>query len=269
MQRSEIINELGKPKRIEMLKRLKKGIHCLRELTGNGVSSSTVSRILRWMCDNGIAYKQKEEYKLTGFGVAIEKLISAIRDISDYSEELITLPEFMDFLTPEIIAGIHNLKKCKVMHVEEALEIGLYHLANSKRYGLYIDKIIDYDVYKLMAKKNLEGVEERVISTWNTVFDRTSTFRRAISDLDLSERELDIIAEKVQIRIYDTPIQLGVIDGEIGILQLNDVIDRIYVSHDRDFIRWCEYLFWFIWQRSKPVDIKKIVEEVKAQKGFV
>ncbi len=269
MQTSEIINELGKPKRIKILRRLKRGIYCLSDLSDNSISLATVSRILKWMCKRGIAFRKDEKCRLTGFGIAIEKLFSAIEDVSAFKEELLNLAEFIDFLPPEIIAGMHYLKKSKIMSVEEALSVGLTYLANSKNYGLYIDKIIDYNVYKMMAKKNLEGVEERVISTKNTIFDRTSTFRRAIRDLDLSKEELDIIAEKVQIRIYDTPIQLGVIDGEIGILQLNDVIDRIYVSNDRDFIRWCEYIFWYIWQRSKPVDIRKIVEEVKAQKGFV
>lgn len=265
----DFLIELGRSKKLQIIERLRERSMSLKELAANnGLSISTVSRNVKWLCNRGILYKHKRKCKLTGFGVAVEKLLRVLVDIERIKEDIRDLPDFIDFLPPEIIAGAHLLNRCRVMSVEEALNIGLSYLIRSEKYGLYIDKIIDYDIYKMMVLKNLEGVSERVISTRSTILDRTSTFRRALMDLDLSEKELDIVADKVQIRIYDTPIQLGVIDGKIGILQLNDRIDRIYVSDDEDFIRWCEYFFWFLWRKSEPVDVKKIIEEIKARKGF-
>ncbi len=265
----DLLTELGKSKKLQIIEKLRERSMSLKELANyNGLSVSTVSRNIRWLCDWGIIYRHKNKCKLTGFGVTIEKLLRVLKDIEEFKEDIQDLPGFIDLLPPEIVAGMHLLRKCKVMNVEEALNVGLSHLINSKQYGLYVDKIIDYDIYKIMVLKNLEGVSERVISTRGTILNRTSTVRRVLMNMNLSEKDLDIVADKVQIRIYDTPIQLGVIDGKIGILQLNDRIDRIYVSHDKDFIRWCEYIFWFLWQRSEPFDLKKMIEEIKVQKGF-
>uniref|UniRef100_A0A7C3YMZ0 ArsR family transcriptional regulator n=1 Tax=Geoglobus ahangari TaxID=113653 RepID=A0A7C3YMZ0_9EURY len=263
------LTELGKSKKLRIIEKLRECSMSLKELADwNGLSVPTVSRNIRWLCDQGIVCRHENKYQLTGFGVAIEKLLRALMDIKEFKEEIRELPGFIELLPPEILAGMHLLRKCKVMSVEDALNVGISHIINSKQYGLYVDKIIDYNIYKIMVLKNLEGVSEKIISTRDTIFSRTSTIRRVLMDMDLSEDELDIVAEKVQIRIYDTPIQLGVIDGKIGIIQLNDRIDRIYVSNDKDFIRWCEYLFWFLWQRSEPFDIKKMIKEIKVQKGF-
>ncbi len=265
-----LMRELGNQGRIEILRRLREkpcGVGDITEI--NGISFSTASRVMSKLESLDIAERSDGKYRLTGFGVAVEKILSSLECVYEYRNDILELSEFISLLPSGFVAGFHNLKKATVMDVETALGIGVEAVAKAKNYGLYVDKVISYNVYRLMAEKNLQGVSERVISNYETLFGRKSTFRKVLMDMDLCREEYEIIKNKAEIRVLDTPIQLGVIDGKLGILQLNDRTDRIYVSEDRDFIRWCEYLFWYLWERAESVELGKIVEEVMAEKGLV
>ncbi len=265
-----LIRELGNQGRIEILRKLKNKDCSIADITEiDGVSLSTASRILSKLEGLDIVEKSNGKYRLTGFGVAVEKILTSLECVYEYRDDILELSEFISVLPSGFVAGFHNLKRATVMDVESALRIGIDAVANARDYGLYVDKVISYDVYRLMAEKNLEGVSERVISNHETLFGRRSMFKKVLMDMDLCKEEYEIIKNKVEIRILDTPIQLGVIDGRLAVLQLNDRTDRIYVSSDRDFIRWCEYLFWYLWERAENAEWGKIVDEVMVEKGLV
>ncbi|WP_456371265.1 ArsR family transcriptional regulator [Geoglobus sp.] len=269
MDARELIRELSQQGRIEILRNLRDSSKSAAELSKmDGLSPSTASRALSRLSEFGVVERDNGTCRLTGFGVAIEKLLSVVEHLYDFREDIMAIPEFISILPPGFVAGFHNLRKARVVSLDEAFEIGVEKIANSKSYGLYVDKVISYDIYKLMAEKNLEGVEERVISNHATVFDRASTFRKVLTDMNLSAEEYDVIASRVQVRVFDTPIQMAIIDGEFAFLQLNDNLDRFYVSEDRNFIRWCEFLFWYLWEISEDARFPEIVREVKAEKGF-
>lgn len=269
MDAKDLIRELSQQGRIEILRNLRDEPLPSSELAKlDGLTPATTSRALSKLTEFGVVERDNGVCRLTGFGVAIEKLLSVVEHMYEYREDIMAIPEFISQLPPGFVAGFHNLRKARVMSLDEVLEIGVERIASSKKYGLYIDKVISYDVYKIMVERNLAGVEERVISNHATVFGRASTFRQVLMDMDLTAEEYDIIASKVEVRILDTPIQMGVIDGEFALLQLNDTVDRFYVSEDRDFVRWCELLFWYLWERSEDAGFSKIVNEVKAEKGF-
>ena len=269
MDAKDLIRELSQQGRIEILRNLREKPLSPSELSRlDGLTPATTSRALSKLTEFGVVERDNGTCRLTGFGVAIEKLLSVVEHLYDYREDIMAISEFISLLPPGFVAGFHNLRKAKVMSLDEAFELGVERIANSKKYGLYIDKVISYEVYRIMAERNLAGVEERVISNHATVFGRASTFREVLRDMNLTAEEYDIIASKVQVRIFDTPIQMGVIDGEFALLQLNDTVDRFYVSEDRNFIRWCEYLFWYLWEISRDAGFPEIVREVKAEKGF-
>ncbi len=269
MEIGSLIRELGKSGRLEIIKSLRKSAKMVSELEVERMTSSTLSRTLSKLAEYDIIKKENGKCMLTGFGVAVEKLLTSIEGLFELRHDIIDLQEFLEMLPPGFIAGFHNLRNAEVISIEKALEIGVSSIANAKRQGLYIDKVISYSLYRLMAEKNLEGVEERVISNYETIMDRTSTLKKVLIDMDLKPEEYDLIAEKVQIRILDTPIQLGVIDGSAALLQLNDTLDRFYYSRDKNFVRWCEYLFWYLWEKAEIVDIRKLVEEIKEEKGLI
>ncbi len=265
-----LIRELGNQGRIEILRKLKEepcGVADIAET--DGISFSTASRIMSKLENLDIVERFNGRYRLTGFGVAVEKILFSLECVYEYRNDILDLSEFITLLPPGFVAGFHNLKKAEVMDIERALEIGVREIMNARTYGLYVDKVISYDIYRLMAEKNLEGVSERVISNHETLFGRRSMFKKVLMDMDLCREEYEIIKSKVEIRILDTPIQLGVIDGNLAVLQLNDRTDRIYVSRDRDFVRWCEYLFWYLWEKAENAEWGKIIDEVMIEKGFV
>jgi len=264
-----LMKELGNQGRLEILKKLRNKSCGISEIAvEDGLSFSTVSRIMSKLENLDIVERFNGKYRLTGFGVAVEKILSSLENVFDYREDILDLADFISTLPPGFVAGFHNLRKAKVMDVEEALGVGTDAIANAKNYGLYIDKVISYDIFKLMALKNLEGVSEKVISNHETLYGRKSTFKKVLLDLDLTKEEYEIIKNKAEVKVLDTPIQLGVIDGELGVFQPNDRTDRIYVSKDRDFIRWCEFLFWYLWDKAKDAEWGKIVDEVMAEKGL-
>ncbi|WP_456478722.1 helix-turn-helix domain-containing protein [Geoglobus ahangari] len=270
MDAKDLIRELSQQGRIEILRNLRGSPRSPSELSKmDGLTLSTASRALNRLSEFGVVERDDHRCRLTGFGVAIEKILSVIEHLYEYREDIMALQDFIAILPPGFVAGFHNLRKAKVMSLEEAFEVGVEKIASSKRYGLYIDKVISHDLYRVMAERNLAGVEERVISNHATIHGRANTFKKVLMDMDLTAEEYDTIASKVRVRVFDTPIQLGIIDGEFALLQLNDTLDRFYVSDDRDFVRWCEYLFWYLWERSEDANFPKIVEEVKAEKGLV
>ena len=265
-----LIRELGNPGRIEILRKLKEKSCGVGDIAGmDGVSVSTASRIMSKLESLDIVERYYNgRYRLTGFGVAVEKMLSSLECVYEYRGDIIELSEFISLLPPEFVAGFCNLKKAEVMDVEDAINAGVEAIKNANNYGLYVDKVISYEIYRVMAEKNLEGVSEKVISNHETLFGRRSMFKRVLMEMELCKEEYEIIKNKAEIRVLDTPIQLGVIDGNLAILQLNDRTDRLYVSSDRDFIRWCEYLFWYLWERAENAEWSKIVDMVMAEKGF-
>ncbi|MBE8539039.1 ArsR family transcriptional regulator [Geoglobus acetivorans] len=242
-----ISKELVKEDKVRILESLMDKPCSFREILNiNGYAPSTLSRTLTIFEDEGLVRREGEKYCLTGAGLAFLKVIDVIKAVYEFKDDINGVPEFVELLPPGFLAGIHNLRRAEVMDIESALKLGVERIAEAKEYGLYVDKVISYDVYKLMVEKNLQGVEERVISNRETLYGRGSTFRKVLQDMDLTKDEYELVKRKVHVKVFDTPIQLGVIDGEFAILQLNDRVDRFYVSEDKRFITWCEYLFTYL-----------------------
>lgn len=269
MEFSRVAREIFRENRLLLLSKLSEGKMSFSEIVKvNGWAPSTVSRTLSQLENEGLVRRDDGEYSITGTGKAILKLYESLSAIYEFREDLNSIPEFVDILPQGFLAEIRSLRYAEVMDLDTAFEIGAGRIASAKHFGLYIDKVISYDIYKLMVQKNLEGVSEKVISTHDTLFGRGSTFRQVLRDMNLSKEEYELIKSKVEVRVFDTPIQLGIIDGEFALLQLNDRTDRFYVSEDRRFVKWCSYLFWHLWDMAEDARFDKIVEEVMAEKGF-
>ena len=58
----DLLTELGKSKKLQIIEKLRERSMSLKELANyNGLSVSTVSRNIRWLCDWGIIYRHKNK----------------------------------------------------------------------------------------------------------------------------------------------------------------------------------------------------------------
>ncbi|ADC66169.1 hypothetical protein Ferp_2032 [Ferroglobus placidus DSM 10642] len=134
-----------------------------------------------------------------------------------------------------------------------------------REYGLYIDRIINYDIYKLMVNLNLQGASEKVISSRDTLKDRLETIRQVLIDMDLSKKELKIVRDKIEIRVYDTPLLLGVLDGKLVYFQYYHTYSPMFRSENKEVVDWCESVFYYFWKRASPVDVKGMIDGLIAE----
>ncbi len=264
------LKELSLPNRLEILKLLREkpqniaGIQ--RELESNGrcVPVSTVSRCVNILANNKVVKKSEDGiFSLTGLGYLIVDFISFFNEISPLYEYLWDADDFLRVLPREFKIGLPKLKRAEVEPDPYAAIIkGVEVIKRAKNYGKYIDRIISYEIYQVMLKKNLEGVSEKVISSRDTLKRRIETFLKVIEDENLSKEEVELVKSKVEIRVLDLPFQLGVIDGKYVFFQLLKEKSEVpvFLSNDGELVMWAERLFDYFWNIAEPFDIASVID---------
>ncbi len=265
MNLGEIIKELGRPCRIEVLEVLccqpanLTKIHESLRKRGCNISISGLVRCLNKLVKLRIVEKIDDGcYCITGLGALIYDVLFRMDDLMNWKEIIEDALELMAILPTELKLGLSNLGKAETVWDQYAIVKMAFEAAiNARRWGKYIDRLVDYEVFRLMIRNNLKGVDEKVISSTDTLQSRIETFIKALKDEGLDRDEIEYVKRKVEVRVLDLPFQLGVIDGEIALFQIlkGDKIPPAFVSKDRDFVKWAEMIFDHFWKIAKPVRI--------------
>jgi predicted transcriptional regulator len=223
------------------------------------MSISGLARCLNALMNLNLVGRTNDgRYYVTGLGILIFDIITKVDDIFTYWHELVDATEFMQILPTDLKLGLANLKKAEVEWDQyRIIQKAFDAAANARRWGKYIDRIVDYDIFRIMLRNNLKGVSEKVISSTDTLEKRVETFIQVIIDEGLTRDEIEYVKTKVELRVLDLPFQLGVIDGEIALFQILrlEKISPAYISRDKDFIDWANRVFDYFWNIAKPVRI--------------
>lgn len=266
-----MMHELTIPIRIEILNVLKdrtlKLSSIYKELNEKRLNTplSTVSRHIKALHELGLLRKSEGKYTISGTGMFLHDLIVQLDDIRVW-DEIYNSNEFVALLPNELKLGLSTLKNAETERdIYTAIFKAFEAVENAKSWGKYIDRIIHYDIFKIMILKNLEGVSEKVISSRDTLERRIEMVLKAIIDLNLDKIELEIVKSKCEIRVMDLPVQLGVIDGEVAFFQILKKNENtpVYISRDKKCIKWVNDLFDYFWQRAEPFDLSKHIDSLK------
>jgi len=264
------LKELSLPNRLEILRLLREKprniANIQRELESKGrcIPVSTVSRCINTLANNKVVKKNGDgSFSLSGLGYLIVDFLSFFNELSPIYGHLWDADEFMKILPRELKVGLTNLKNAEIepdpyAAVIKAVEV----IKRSKTHGKYIDRIISYEVYQVMLRKNLEGVSEKVISSSDTLERRIETFLKVIEDENLCEEELELVKSKVEIRVLDLPFQLGVIDGKYVFFQILKEKSEapVFLSTDKEFVIWAERVFDYFWNIAEPFDVASVID---------
>jgi predicted transcriptional regulator len=224
-------------------------------------STSTISRCLKSLSNCRLVKKNGGKYELTGIGYLVADYFSNIEQILSLWELLHDSGEFMRVLPIELKPGLAYLCNAEVepdpyAAVMKAVE----DLKKAKKYGKYIDRIVSYEVFQIMWLKELEGVRDYVIIPNNEdiIRRKSEVAAQSLKDLGLSSDELEYIIHNFgEVRLMDTPFQLGIIDGEVVYLQMfqrEKTETPVFISRDKKCVEWGEKVFDYFWELAEPFD---------------
>jgi predicted transcriptional regulator len=223
------------------------------------MSISGLARSLNTLMNLNLVGKTNDgRYYVTGLGILIFDIVTKIDDIFKYWYELVDATELMQIFPVDLKLGLANLKNADIEWDQyRIIQKAFDAAANAKMWGKYIDRIVDYDIFRIMLRNNLKGVSEKVISSTDTLKKRVETFIQVIIDEGLTRDEIEYVKTKVELKVLDLPFQLGVIDGEIALFQIvrHGKISPAFISRDGDFIDWANRVFDYFWKIAKPVRI--------------
>ncbi len=263
----ELIKECLNPWRYQILLLLSKRKYKFSEMVKElNAPKSTISRALSRLEELEMVRKQGEVYEISSYGDLILATFENLVESFEFEEEIKKAEEFLKMLPPYLKHGFPLvLRFSEKFEFLDGVIRGLEDLSRVREYGLYIDRIINYDIYKLMVNLNLQGASEKVISSRDTLRDRLETIRQVLVDMDLSKKEMRIVRDKIEIRVYDTPLLLGVLDGELVYFQYYHTYSPMFRSENKEAVEWCENVFYYFWKRASPVDVKGMIDELIAE----
>ncbi len=263
----DLIRECLNPWRYQVLVLLSKRRYRFSEIVSElKAPRSTISRALSKLEELGMVRRKGEIYEISVYGDLILSTFKSILEFFELGEETVKAEEFLRMIPPYLKYGFPIvIKSAEKYEFFDGVMRGLEDLSKVRNYGLYIDRIINYDIYKLMVNLNLQGASEKVISNRETIKERLETIKQVLIDMNLSEKELRIVREKIEIRVYDTPLLLGVLDGKVAYFQYHHTYSPMFRSEDKEVVDWCEKVFYYFWKKAEPVDVKGMIDSVIAE----
>ncbi|AGK60342.1 hypothetical protein Asulf_00310 [Archaeoglobus sulfaticallidus PM70-1] len=258
-----VLKEASLPKRIEMLEIIRdsgeNGIEHskLNELVKNGLGlpPSTFYRSLNNMFSLGLIRKDDDKIYLTPIGTLLIDAIQCINDLLEF-EYLDIASAFVLTIPPEMRFGVRYIKECKKVDITETSRLVYDLIAGVEKGGKYIDRIIDPDLYALMLKKRKECATEKVISSVDTVIPRLNAEIEAAKKTNFDRDTIEELEEKLEIKVLDLPLQLGVIDERIGVIMFlkDKYFTPIFITEDKKAVRWMDSVFDYYWDMAEPLD---------------
>lgn len=271
---TELIHELTIPVRFEILSILKNKALKLSSICDElnskklNISLSTLLRHVKTLHELGLIRKTEGKYVISGTGMFLYDLICQLNDICVWND-ICNSEEFISVIPNELRLGLSTLKDAEIERdIYTAIFRAFEAVENAKSWGKYIDRIIHYDIFKVMIQKNLNGVTEKVISSRDTLDKRVNMILNAIRDLGLSKDEMEVVKSNCELKVLDLPIQLGVVDGEIAFFQLLNMrggpcyVAPVYISRSKKCIKWANNLFDYFWQKAEPFDLSVHIDSL-------
>jgi len=100
----------------------------------------------------------------------------------------------------------------------------------------------------------LRGAVYSLIFSERVINEKISTILQAFKELRLRDEEIKISQSRVEYRVLDTPIQLGLMDRKLGIIILSrGVLSPFFVLEEKRKILWLESVFEYYWDIAKPL----------------
>jgi len=258
----QIIKALSLHGRTEILKSLAEGMLSSSELRKKvSTPTSTVSRCLKTLSDCHLIKKNGKNYELTGAGYLIADYLSNIEQILSLWEYICDAGEFIKVLPMELKPGLAYLCTAEVEPDPYAAVLrAMEDMKKARRYGKYIDRIVSYEIFWVMAEKNLEGVNDYAISPPNVTGRKLELCHQIFRDMNITAEELERLMDATQVRLLDLPFQLAVIDGKVIYLQIfqgERTETPFFISRDKKCIEWGERVFDYFWELAEPFDVSE------------
>lgn len=228
-----------------------------KKMRDNGIRIpiSTVYRAINNLNSAGVIEKRNGEIFLTPAGIFFSDAISSLKRLLSF-EYLELATDFLLSLPPELRFGIHHLSDCEKVDFIKARELSIEVLSSIREGGLYIDRVVDPELFYLMIEKRLNGAIEKVISAEEVIFQKIEAEISALRMINLEREVVREIEERIEVKVKTLPIQMGVIDRRIGIIMLihGNHFSPFFVTKERRAVRWLESVFNYFWDIAKPLD---------------
>jgi predicted transcriptional regulator len=228
-----------------------------KKMRDNGIRIpiSTVYRAINNLNSAGVIEKKNGEIFLTPAGIFFSDAINSLKRLMGF-EYLELATDFLLSLPPELRFGIHHLSECEKVDFIRARELSTEVLSSIREGGIYIDRVVDPELFHLMIEKRLDGAVEKVISGEEVLFQKIEAEISALKMINLEKDVIREIEERVEVRVKTLPLQMGVIDRRIGVIMLiqGNHFSPFFVTKERGAIRWLESVFNYYWDIAKPLE---------------
>ncbi len=218
--------------KFEIIKKLFEGPKTHGELCKSlNFSPPTISRTMKNFCDCGIVCRDGNKFKLTGFGYFVAEYLTNLEELTKTCSFLRFSVSFAKSIPVELKPGMIRLKSAKRIYSSEEVIEGIIRDTENMKRGMYIIRVNVNDIFNAIRNRCLNGAEAKVI---------------------LPERKFEK-CENVEIRYFNPPLQLAVIDGRIAYLHVipDESFNPVfYVCKDRKCVKWVECLFDHFWENS-------------------
>ncbi|MBO8183292.1 MAG: hypothetical protein H0Z28_10970 [Archaeoglobus sp.] len=222
---------------------------------GLKLPTSTIYRAINNLQSAGILDKKSGEVALTPTGIFFADAVNCMRKLMNF-EYIDFATDFLLSLPPELRFGIHYLSECEKVDFIKARELGISVLSTIQDGGVYIDRVVDPELFHIMIERRLDGATEKVISGEEVLFQKIDAEIAALKIANLSKDVVRKIESQVEIRVKTLPLQMGIIDRRIALIMLinGNRFSPFFVTEDRKAIRWLESVFSYYWDIAKPLD---------------
>jgi len=261
---SKILKELGLTRRIDILRflrcqaALQRHIRRHLESLNHNVSTGGLSKCLNGLANLGLVERVEDGYAITAWGMLVYDIVVGLKRLCTIKDELIDAEGFMEIVPTDLKMGLTYLTEAEVERdVYVAVSRAMDDIKRAKSWAKYICNIHECTIFKTLVRNHVRGVKERMISSKDTLDTKIDLLLTAIVEEGLDESEISLVMENFELRVFDAPVQLAVIDGRIAYVQIqkHERHSPVFYSDDRNFVRWANALFDFFWDIAKPVEI--------------
>jgi predicted transcriptional regulator len=222
---------------------------------GLDLPTSTVYRAINNLQAAGVIERRNGEISLTPRGIFFAEAVDCIKKLMDF-EYIELATDFLLSLPSDLRFGVHHLSEFEKIDFMDLRTFCVNTLRGIRRWGIYIDRIADPELFHIMIERRLNGATEKVISAEDVIFQKIDAEIAALKIANLGKEEVRKIEELVEIRVKTLPIQMGVIDGEVGVIMLvqGKRFSPFFVTKNRRAIRWLENVFAYYWDTATPLE---------------
>ncbi|MBO8183229.1 MAG: transcriptional repressor [Archaeoglobus sp.] len=260
-----LLKEVSLPYRLKIIECLKDGIEDGKEwirlselykrLKANGIEvpTSTVYRAVSNLSAAGIIDKKNGEVSLTPAGILLIDSVECMERLMGF-EYLELATDFLLSLPPELRFGVHYLSKCEKVDPVEFGAKNIEFIEKTQEEGKFVTDIAEMDIFKAVIRSRLKGAHHRMVFSEESIQKKIKTLAKASKDLGLGKYEIECVQARVEYRILKVPVQMAVLDSDVGVLVLGvKHFVPFFVTFEKNGIRWLDSIFDYYWDQAKPL----------------